>query len=52
MYIYGQGDEATAQNHYENLVQMTCSLARLMERIIEKKIGADAFQGFVKEFEK
>jgi len=52
MYIYGQGDEATAQSHYKNLVQLTADLAAALGRIIERKIGSDAFRGLVKEFEK
>lgn len=52
MYIYGQDDESSAQNHYKNLLRLTLDLAAVLERIIERKIGVDAFQRLVKEFEK
>lgn len=52
MYIYGQGDEATAQNHYKNLLQLTADLAAVLERVIERKVGVDGFQRLVTEFGK
>lgn len=50
MYIYGQGDEATAQNHYRNLLSLTGSLAAVLERIIEKQSGARLFQQLKDDF--
>lgn len=50
MYIYGQGDEATAQSHYKNLVQLTSDLGVVLERIIERKIGAEELQKLRQEF--
>ena len=50
MYIYGQGDESTAQNHYRNLLQLTTNLVAVLERIVERKIGPKPFQELKEQF--
>ncbi len=50
MYIYGQGDSATAQDQYKNLVDVTYTLIILLESIIEKKIGAKIFRKLKEDF--
>jgi len=50
MFIHGQGDSREAHAHYRRLYSLTTVLVKLFEKIVEKKVGQDAFGQLKKQF--